>query len=193
LGGGRLSARRVTVSGVWREGLKEAEDRVACDVGPLTTGGSGLLGHHDNFGAQHLSDPFGLDPHEVRLARLTGYARAVITGAHVMVFTRDAEGLRGFLAGTLGLSSVDAGPGWPIFALPAAELAAHPSEKPHHEIYLMCDDIDATVSELKTKGVEFTRPITETDWGRMTAFQVPGGDELAIYEPTHPTPLGATR
>lgn len=114
----------------------------------------------------------------------------MITGAHVTVFGRDAEGLRAFFGEVLGLSSVDAGAGWLIFALPAAELAAHPAEEAHHEIYLMCDDVYATVNELETKGVKFTRPITETDWGRITALQLPGGDELAVYEPTHPRPLG---
>ena len=117
----------------------------------------------------------------------------MITGAHAIVFSKDAEGLRTFFRDVLGLSSVDAGGGWPIFAVPAAELAAHPAADAHHEIYLMCDDVHATVSELEAKGVKFTRPITETDWGRVTAFQLPDGDELAIYEPTHLRPLGATR
>jgi predicted enzyme related to lactoylglutathione lyase len=117
----------------------------------------------------------------------------VITGAHAIVFTKDAKGSRAFFRDVLGLSSVDAGAGWLIFALPAAELAAHPAEEAHHEIYLMCDDVHATVTELTAKGVKFTRPITETDWGRMTALQLPGGDELAIYEPKHPSPLSPTR
>ena len=62
----------------------------------------------------------------------------------------------------------------------------------HHEIYLMCDDIHATVNELKEKGAKFTRPITDTDWGRVTALQLPGGDELAIYEPRHNRPLSTS-
>jgi predicted enzyme related to lactoylglutathione lyase len=117
----------------------------------------------------------------------------VITGAHAIIFSKDAEGVRAFLGDVLGLPSVDAGAGWLIFALPSAELAAHPAEDARHEIYLMCDDVDATVAELKTKGVNFTRPVTDTGWGRMTAFELPGGDELAIYEPRHPAPLSPSR
>ena len=117
----------------------------------------------------------------------------MITGAHAIVFTNDAEALRAFFGDVLELSSVDAGAEWLIFALPAAELAAHPAEEAHHEIYLMCDDVDATVTELEAKGVTFTRPITDTDWGRMTAFQLPDGAELAIYEPRHPIPRSPHR
>jgi len=114
----------------------------------------------------------------------------VITGAHAIIFTSDAEGLRAFLRDKLALTSVDAGGGWLIFALPPAELAAHPtSGDEHHELYLMCDDIQATVAELTGRGVEFTRPISEQGFGLMTAFAIPGGGELALYEPRHPTPL----
>jgi hypothetical protein len=81
------------------------------------------------------------------------------------------------------------GKGWLIFSLPGAELAAHPAEDAHHEIYLMCDDVQATVAELTAKGVRFPRPLTETDWGTVTALELHGGDELAIYEPKHPSPL----
>jgi predicted enzyme related to lactoylglutathione lyase len=113
----------------------------------------------------------------------------VITGAHAIVFTKDVEATRAFFGDVLGLSSVDAGEGWLIFALPTAELAAHPAEENHHEIYLTCDDVDATVADLKAKGATFARPITDTGWGRMTALELPDGDELAIYEPRHPSPL----
>lgn len=106
-----------------------------------------------------------------------------------MVFTKDAEAVRAFFGDVLGLSSIDAGGGWLIFALPTAELAAHPAEDNHHEVYLTCDDVDATVIDLKAKGVTFTRPITDTDWGRITALRLPDGGELAIYEPRHPRPL----
>ena len=117
----------------------------------------------------------------------------MITGAHAIVFTKEAEGVRAFFRDVLRLSSVDAGTGWLIFSLPAAELAAHPAEDAHHEIYLMCDDVQATVAELTAKGIKFTRPITETDWGTVTALELPGGDELAIYEPKHPSPLDLSR
>jgi catechol 2,3-dioxygenase-like lactoylglutathione lyase family enzyme len=105
------------------------------------------------------------------------------------MFTRDADGLRAFLRDVLGFESVDAGGGWLIFALPPAELAAHPSDGDTSiELYLMCDDIEATVAELQAKGVEFTRPVSDEDWGLVTAMRVPGGGQLGLYEPRHPTP-----
>jgi catechol 2,3-dioxygenase-like lactoylglutathione lyase family enzyme len=114
----------------------------------------------------------------------------MITGAHAIVFTRDPEGMRAFVRDVLGFASVDAGGGWLIFQLPPAELAAHPSgDHERHELYLMCDDIEATMEELRQKGVEFTRPVTDEGWGLLTAFSVPGGGELALYEPRHPSPL----
>jgi predicted enzyme related to lactoylglutathione lyase len=112
----------------------------------------------------------------------------VITGAHAIIFTNDPVRVRTFLRDVLGLPSVDAGGGWPIFALPPTELAAHPSDDPHHEMYLMCDDIHSTVDQLKAKGVEFTRPVTDAGWGLITALELPGGGELALYEPRHPRP-----
>jgi hypothetical protein len=115
---------------------------------------------------------------------------AVISGVHAVIFTKDAEGLRAFLRDMIEFSSVDAGGGWLIFALPPAELAAHPTDADdHHELYLMCDDIGATVAELKKKAVEFTGPVSDEGFGLMTAMKVPGGGELALYEPRHPSPL----
>jgi catechol 2,3-dioxygenase-like lactoylglutathione lyase family enzyme len=113
----------------------------------------------------------------------------VINGAHAIIFSQDAEGLRAFLRDVLGFPSVDAGGGWLIFALPPAELAAHPTEgDPKHELYLMCDDIEATTAELEAKGVEFTGPVSDEGFGLMTAIRLPGGGELGLYEPRHPTP-----
>jgi hypothetical protein len=90
----------------------------------------------------------------------------------------------------LGLASVDADRGWLIFALPPAELAMHPAEgQPHHELYLTCDDIHATVAELRTKGVRFTSDITDAGWGLLTALELPDGRPLGLYEPRHPSPL----
>jgi catechol 2,3-dioxygenase-like lactoylglutathione lyase family enzyme len=115
----------------------------------------------------------------------------VITGVHAVMFSRDADGLRAFLRDVLGLPSIDAGGGWLIFALPPAELAAHPSDVDgRHELYLMCDDIAATVAQLQAKGVEFTRPVSDEGFGLMTAMRVPGGDEIGLYEPRHASPLG---
>ena len=118
----------------------------------------------------------------------------MINGVHAIIFTRDAEADRAFLRDVLDLPSVDAGGGWLIFALPPAELAAHPTDgDTHHELYLMCDDVQATVEELRGKGVEFTRQISEEGFGLMTALRLPGGGELALYEPRHPSPLPAHR
>jgi catechol 2,3-dioxygenase-like lactoylglutathione lyase family enzyme len=113
----------------------------------------------------------------------------MITGAHAVVFTRDAEATRGLFRDVLGFPSVDAGGGWLIFALPPAELAAHPADgDEHEELYLMCDDIEATAEELRAKGVELSRPIRDEGWGLVTAIRLPGGGELGLYEPRHPTP-----
>ncbi len=114
----------------------------------------------------------------------------MITGVHAIIFTDDAAGTRALFAETLGLDSVDAGDGWLIFALPPAELAAHPADgNPHHELYLMCDDVHATVAELKARGVELTGEISEQRWGLTTAFRLPGGGQIGLYEPRHRSPL----
>ena len=116
----------------------------------------------------------------------------MITGAHAIIYSRDADGVRAFLEDVLELPSVDAGGGWLIFALPPAEVAAHPTEGAGAcELYLMCDDIGSTVDELAAKGVSFTRPIAEERWGSVTAIALPGGGELGLYEPKHPRPLSA--
>jgi predicted enzyme related to lactoylglutathione lyase len=116
----------------------------------------------------------------------------VITGAHAIVFAEDPEAARAFFAEALSLRAVDAGGGWLIFALPPAELACHPTapdDSGRHELYLMCDDVEATMAELEGKGVEFVAPITDAGFGRMTRMRMPGGGELGLYQPTHPSPL----
>lgn len=118
----------------------------------------------------------------------------MITGVHALIYTRDAERLRGFFRDTLGWPSVDAGRGWLIFALPPAELAMHPTEgEGSHELYLMCDDLAATVAELEQKGVTLARPVTEARFGKVTAIRLPDGGEIGLYEPTHPTAIGLPR
>ena len=89
----------------------------------------------------------------------------------------------------LEFPSVDVGEGWLIFAPPPAELAAQPTDQAgHHELYLMCDDAHKTVDQLRRKGVEFSRPISDEGFGLLTAIKLPGGGELGLYEPRHPTP-----
>ena len=114
----------------------------------------------------------------------------MITGVHAIIFTKDPEQVRAFVRDVLGFPSIDAGGGWLIFSLPPAELAAHPTEEAHHhKLYLICDDINATVAELETKGVEFTKEISEQGFGLITSLRLPDGDELALYEPRHASPL----
>jgi catechol 2,3-dioxygenase-like lactoylglutathione lyase family enzyme len=116
----------------------------------------------------------------------------MITGAHTIVYSGDADADRAFFRDVLGFPSVDAGQGWLIFALPPAELAAHRSEESgHHELYLMCDDIESTVVELEGKGVEFTSPVSDQGFGLLTSLKLPGGGELGLYEPRHPIPHDA--
>ena len=111
----------------------------------------------------------------------------MINGSHVIVSSRDPEADRAFFADVLDQPHVDAGGGWLIFQLPPAELAVHPSAGPGgHELYFMCDDVEATVRELRAKGVEFTQDISEERWGRLTRFRLPGGGEVGLYEPRHP-------
>jgi predicted enzyme related to lactoylglutathione lyase len=114
----------------------------------------------------------------------------VITGVHAIVFSPQAEKVRAFFADVLGLSSADAGGGWLIFALPPAELAVHPADGDgRHELYLMCDDIHATLAELRDKGVEVARDVSDQGWGLLAAIRLPDGEELPIYEPRHRSPL----
>jgi catechol 2,3-dioxygenase-like lactoylglutathione lyase family enzyme len=111
----------------------------------------------------------------------------MITGAHTILFSTDPEATRAFLRDTLGFASVDAGGGWLIFALPPGEVAAHPTDgPPSHELYLLCDDLDATLADLAAKGVEVSSEVTDERWGRVGRFAVPGLGELAVYEPRHP-------
>jgi len=114
----------------------------------------------------------------------------MITGAHTIIFSPAADEVRAFLGDVLGLRSVDVR-GWPIFALPPSELAVPPDDGgTRHELYLMCDDIEATLAELKSRGAEVTGPVSDQGWGLITSLRLPGGAELAIYEPRHPTAHG---
>jgi catechol 2,3-dioxygenase-like lactoylglutathione lyase family enzyme len=116
----------------------------------------------------------------------------MINGLHAIIFSPDAEKVRAFFRDALGLPSADAGGGWLIFALPPAELAVHPAEgNARHELYLMCDDIRATLAELAAKGAPAVRDVSDRGWGLLSAIRLPDGSELPIYQPRHPTPAGA--
>jgi hypothetical protein len=112
----------------------------------------------------------------------------VITGAHVIVYSTDAEADRAFLRDVLGFPHVDAGDGWLIFALPSAELAAHPGEEnDRHELYLMTDDVEALVATMSGRGVAAS-PVVDRGWGLLTEVTLPGGGKLGVYQPRHPSP-----
>lgn len=111
----------------------------------------------------------------------------MINGAHVIIYSQDAEADRGFFRDVLGYPHIDAGDGWLIFKLPPAEIAVHPVQgRESHEFFLMCDDVQATIEELTAKGVEFTQPVNDEGWGLMTVLKLPGGGALGLYEPRHP-------
>jgi catechol 2,3-dioxygenase-like lactoylglutathione lyase family enzyme len=113
----------------------------------------------------------------------------MITGAHVVLYSADADADRAFLRDVLGLDGVDAGGGWLILALPPAEVAVHPHEPGGaHELYLMCDDLVATVDELRGRGAVIDEPVSEQRWGLLTAITLPGGGRLGLYEPHHAVP-----
>jgi catechol 2,3-dioxygenase-like lactoylglutathione lyase family enzyme len=107
-------------------------------------------------------------------------------GAHVILYSKDSEADRNFLRDVLGFSSVDAGHGWLIFALPPAEAAVHPAqENGRHELYLMCDNLEAEIATLAAKGVACSE-VHKERWGSITRIQLPGGGELGLYQPNHP-------
>ena len=112
----------------------------------------------------------------------------MIRGAHVILYSADAEADRAFLRELLELPAVDAGGGWLILQLPPAEVAVHPAETSGAvELYLVCDDVDATVDAWTAKGVVFDGPVHDERWGRVTAVRLPGGGRLGVYEARHPT------
>jgi catechol 2,3-dioxygenase-like lactoylglutathione lyase family enzyme len=113
----------------------------------------------------------------------------MINAVHSILFASDAEAARRFFADVLELKSVDAGDGWLIFALPPAELAVHPAEEAgRHELYLMTDDLDRTLAELRERGVTIASEPSDQGWGVLAAIEVPGVGPLGLYEPRHPVP-----
>src|SRR6267143_1370340 len=120
--------------------------------------------------------------------------KPIISGTHVIIYSRDAEADRAFFRDVLGLDSVDSGGGWLIFALPPAEVAVHPTEEEdHHELYLLCEDIEASAKELESRGVRLRRPFDEARWGRVTEITLPGGGRIGLYQPKHPLAHAETR
>src|SRR3954447_21961987 len=106
----------------------------------------------------------------------------MIFGAHVILNSKDLDADRAFLSDVLGFSSVDAGGGWLIFALPPTEAAIHPAEDASADLYLMCDDLVAEMQTLQQKGVSFS-PVDEARWGSVTHFTLPGGGSVGLYQP----------
>jgi catechol 2,3-dioxygenase-like lactoylglutathione lyase family enzyme len=112
----------------------------------------------------------------------------MISGAHVMIFTRDEAADRAFLRDVLEIPCTDTGGGWLIFKLPPTELGVHGGERnDHHELYFMSEHLDATLEQLRAKGVTCDEP-KMMSWGRATSVPLPGGGRLGLYEPRHARP-----
>ena len=112
----------------------------------------------------------------------------MINGVHAIVYSREAEKIRAFFRDVLEWPFADAGHGWLIFALPPAELGIHPAEANSHELYLMCDDVHATVDQLRAKGVRIAQPVADQGWGLVTRIELPDGSHMGLYQPRHPKP-----
>ncbi len=112
----------------------------------------------------------------------------MIIGAHTIIYSQDPDSDRAIMRDVLGFPFIDVGDGWLVFKLPPAEVAVHPSDRNDiHELYLLCDDIDAFVGEMKSKSVPST-PVEDRSWGRITYLTLPGGGRLGIYQPKHSRP-----
>lgn len=113
----------------------------------------------------------------------------MISGTHVIIYSKDAAADRAFFKDILGFTSVDAGHGWLIFALPPAEIACHPSDRNDvHELYFMCADLKGEMSELAAQGIACSE-VQEAPWGSVTRMRLPGGGEIGLYQPRHATAL----
>jgi catechol 2,3-dioxygenase-like lactoylglutathione lyase family enzyme len=111
----------------------------------------------------------------------------MINGIHALMYAKNAKKARAFFKDVLGFNNVDAGEGWLIFTMPPAELGVHPAdgEPEHTELHFMCDDVVATVAELKKKGVKCAKPV-DRGYGIVTSFKVPGAGSIGLYQPRHP-------
>jgi hypothetical protein len=113
---------------------------------------------------------------------------SLITGAHVMIFTRDEDADRAFLRDVLEIPCIDSGGGWLIFKLPPAEMGVHGGDNNDvHQLYLMCEDLDAAIAALAAKGAQCSEPHAAS-WGRATSIALPGGGKIGMYEPRHARP-----
>ncbi|HLW85331.1 MAG TPA: hypothetical protein VKR60_08970 [Candidatus Sulfotelmatobacter sp.] len=111
----------------------------------------------------------------------------MINGSHVVIYSKNPEADRNFFRDVLQFPTVDAGGGWLIFTMPALEAAFHDSESnDKHELFLMCDDVVATLKELKAKKVKVSN-VSEQRWGKLASVTLPGGGKLGIYQPKHPS------
>lgn len=116
----------------------------------------------------------------------------MITGAHAIIFSKDADADRAFLKDVLNLPSVDVGEGWLIFGLPPAELAVHPYKRNDlHRLYLMCDDIQAFIQDMKRRNITCDE-VVAAEWGLLTNISLPGGGKLGVYQPRHSRPIEVT-
>jgi catechol 2,3-dioxygenase-like lactoylglutathione lyase family enzyme len=114
----------------------------------------------------------------------------MISGAHIIVYSKNAEADRAFFRDVLGFKSIDAGHGWLIFVLPPGEAAFHPSDKNGpHELYFMCDSLKTEMASLAKKRVKCSR-VQEERWGSITRIQLPGGGKIGLYQPKHPIAFG---
>lgn len=112
----------------------------------------------------------------------------MITGAHTILYSANADADRAFLRDVLKLTNVDVGDGWLLFGLPPAEIAVHPSEHNDvHEFYFMCDDVEAFIAEMHQHGVACT-PVLDEEWGLLTDLSLPGGGRIGVYQPRHSRP-----
>ena len=115
----------------------------------------------------------------------------MIRGVHTMFYSSDVEGARTFLRDKLGFPFTDVGEGWLIFEMPEADMGCHPEDLEHGghsgraHISFYCDDVHATMAELQAKGVEFTMPVADHGYGLVTAFRMPGGFDVQLYQPRY--------
>ena len=112
-----------------------------------------------------------------------------ITGLHTLLYTSEPEALRATLRDVFGFDHVDAGEGWLIFAMPPAEMGVHPGDAPAQQLSFMCDDLESTIAELRGRGIDFVGEPTDEGFGIVTRMLLPGGVEVQLYEPRHPTAI----